>query len=98
VRVPVTRDSREGPEILASLPTITLIPDFPDCCRIKEANAVVKFTISTGVKPSPGFPPMVPRIPEIDLISVIVFCLADYNKLIAKIILQFTVYAKIIQY
>ena len=28
-------------------------------------------TISTGESPSPGFPPMVPRIPEIDLIRLI---------------------------
>ena len=31
--------------------------------------AAVYFTISTGVSPSPGFPPIVPLIPEIDLIS-----------------------------
>jgi hypothetical protein len=26
--------------------------------------------MSTGEKPSPGLPPMVPRIPEMDLMSV----------------------------
>ena len=30
----------------------------------------VNFTTSIGVKASPGLPPMVPLIPEIDLISV----------------------------
>jgi len=33
-------------------------------------NAEVNFTISTGVKPSPAAPPMVPLMPEIDFISV----------------------------
>jgi hypothetical protein len=34
-------------------------------------KAAVNFTISSGVSPSPGFPPMVPLIPEIDLIRLI---------------------------
>jgi len=31
----------------------------------------VNFTMSIGVRLSPGWPPMVPRIPDMDLISVI---------------------------
>ena len=34
-------------------------------------QAEVNFVISSGVKLLPGIPPIVPRIPEIDLISVI---------------------------
>jgi hypothetical protein len=30
----------------------------------------VNFTVSRGVRPSPILPPMVPLIPEIDLINV----------------------------
>jgi hypothetical protein len=33
-------------------------------------KAEVNFTISTGVSPSPAAPPMVPRMPEIDFMSV----------------------------
>jgi hypothetical protein len=36
---------------------------------IQVPNAAVNFTTSRGVRLSPGLPPMVPRIPEIDLIS-----------------------------
>ena len=35
------------------------------------ANAAVNLTISRGVRPSPTGPPIVPRIPDIDLISAI---------------------------
>ena len=33
------------------------------------AKAAVNFTISSGVRPSPAGPPIVPRIPEIDFMS-----------------------------
>ena len=33
----------------------------------------MNLTISSGVSPSPALPPMVPRIPEIDFISDILF-------------------------
>ena len=42
-------------------------------CWIIEANAAVNLTVSIGVNESPGLPPIVPRIPEIDLISVMRF-------------------------
>ncbi|CUP44213.1 Uncharacterised protein [Segatella copri] len=38
---------------------------------MKVAYAEVNLTISSGFKVSPAGPPIVPRIPEIDLISVI---------------------------
>ena len=38
---------------------------------INVAYAVVNFTMSRGLSVSPVCPPMVPRMPEIDLISVI---------------------------
>jgi hypothetical protein len=34
--------------------------------------AELKFTTSIGVNPSPGTPPIVPRIPEMDLIKATV--------------------------
>jgi hypothetical protein len=37
---------------------------------ISAPNAAVYLTMSIGVSPSPGVPPMVPLIPEIDLIKV----------------------------
>jgi hypothetical protein len=40
------------------------------------AKAEVKRMISNGVNPWPGRPPMVPRIPEIEAISVI----SNHNK------------------
>ncbi len=36
---------------------------------MKRAYAAVNFTMSSGLKPSPGRPPIVPRMPEMDLIS-----------------------------
>jgi hypothetical protein len=39
---------------------------------IHVPNAAANFTTSTGVNASPGFPPIVPRIPEIDFIKVTV--------------------------
>jgi hypothetical protein len=33
--------------------------------------------MSSGLKPSPGTPPMVPRMPDIDLISVTAICFAQ---------------------
>ena len=41
------------------------------CSSKKVAKAVVNLTTSTGVRFSPMVPPIVPRIPEMDLISVI---------------------------
>jgi hypothetical protein len=46
---------------------------------IKQIKADVSFTISIGVNPSSGLPPMVPRNPEIDLINGII--LKFYAKL-----------------
>ena len=34
-----------------------------------QPNADANFTISIGVRDSPGFPPMVPRMPEMLLIN-----------------------------
>jgi len=59
-----------GPEVRASRPrtTFSLVPR---CNPDKSvAKAAVYLTRSTGVSPAPGLPPMVPLIPEIDLINV----------------------------
>jgi hypothetical protein len=39
---------------------------------MKRAYAVVNFTTSSGVRLSAGEPPIVPRMPDIDFMSVIV--------------------------
>ena len=41
--------------------------------RRKVAYAAVNFTTSRGVSPCPGAPPIVPRMPDIDLMSDIAF-------------------------
>ena len=38
---------------------------------IQSAYPVANFTTSGGVRASPGTPPMVPLIPEIDLINIL---------------------------
>jgi hypothetical protein len=58
---------------------------------IMEPNAAVYFTISMGVRPSPAAPPMVPLMPEMDLINVTVlyfFWVRKFNapKTIAKFV------------
>jgi len=40
---------------------------------MKVEKAAAKFTASIGVRLEPGFPPMVPRVPEMEDISVIYF-------------------------
>ena len=71
--VPHTSCSTMGPLIRASRPTTTLnLPAFGDAClRILSQYAYVNLTMSTGVRLSPQAPPTVPRMPEIDLMSVI---------------------------
>ena len=62
-----------SPEIRASRPT-TILPR-PSVLALRFMNvayAVVNLTMLSGLRVSPVGPPIVPRIPEIDLISVIV--------------------------
>jgi hypothetical protein len=59
-----------APEIRASRPTTILSLLFPEFCFAHVAYEAVNFTTSSGLNPSPGFPPIVPRIPEIDFIKV----------------------------
>lgn len=62
-----TRSEIIFPEGLASRPTTTfLLPSV----RIIRAKAAVNFTTSKGVRASPLLPPIVPLIPDIDLINV----------------------------
>ena len=74
MRVPTTSCSTMSPDRRASLPTTTLYRS-PLGCGFRwgrvAAYAAVNLTISTGVRALPGAPPMVPRMPEMDLISVI---------------------------
>ena len=69
VRVAHTRLSTIGPETRASRPTTIRFDAHSELLRINAAYAAVNLTTSRGLRPSPGRPPMVPRIPEIDLIS-----------------------------
>ena len=72
-RVPHTRFSTITPLRRASRPTTTLYLAALGALRLRNSlqYAYVNLTMSTGVRASPGAPPMVPLIPEIDLISVI---------------------------
>lgn len=72
--VDVTNCCTMSPDGRASLPTTTAGFDFnlDERFIIHSEYPAVNFTMSTGVNPSPGFPPMVPLIPEIDLINVTV--------------------------
>ena len=71
IRVPTTTFFTISPEIRASRPTTILLLFTVHVLRISVAYADVNFTMSSGFKPTPAPPPMVPRIPEIDLIRVI---------------------------
>ena len=70
VKVETTIELTIGPEIRASRPTTTVGFCLPELTFTQVAKAAAYFTRSMGLRPSPGCPPMVPRIPEIDLISV----------------------------
>ena len=71
ISVPHTTFLTIGPEIRASRPT-TIFNFFPGCLRaMKVAYAETNLTMSSGFSVSPARPPIVPRMPEIDLISVI---------------------------
>jgi hypothetical protein len=63
-----TKAETIGPEIRASLPMI--IVGFSLFFVMIEAKEAANLTTSTGVKPLPGSPPMVPLIPDIDFINV----------------------------
>src|ERR1700722_515824 len=60
-----------SPLILASRP-ITIF--FPFFCRIRPPKAAVNLTTSSGERVSPGFPPIVPLIPEMLLINATDAC------------------------
>ena len=84
ISVPHTTFLTIGPEIRASRPT-TIFSFFPGCLRaMKVAYAETNLTMSSGFSVSPARPPIVPRMPEIDLISVI---LKIFLKGIALIVL-----------
>ena len=57
-----------GPELRPSRPTM-ITGEFV-FLLINVAKADVNDTISTGVRLSPAVPPIVPRMPDIDLINV----------------------------
>ncbi len=63
-----------GPDSRASRPTTMVSGLLLSLLlsRVIRAKAVVNLTMSIGVRFSPAAPPMVPRMPEIDLISVII--------------------------
>jgi hypothetical protein len=69
--VELTSKLTKGPDIRASLPITTTGLSSPDASFTHKAYPVAKRIISGGVRPSPGAPPMVPLIPEIDLINII---------------------------
>ena len=70
IRVPHTTFFTISPEIRASRPTTNLLLVLVVVLRISVAYADVNLTMSSGLRPSPAWPPIVPRIPEIDFINV----------------------------
>ena len=71
ISVPHTTFLTIGPETRASRPT-TIFSFFSGCLRaMNVAYAETNLTMSSGFSVSPARPPIVPRMPEIDLISVI---------------------------
>ena len=71
INVLFTNPATIEPEILASRPITTLRLSF--FCFSQWAKAAVITTMSMAVKFSPGRPPMVPLVPEIDFIKVTLF-------------------------
>ncbi|MPN04603.1 hypothetical protein SDC9_151846 [bioreactor metagenome] len=80
VRVPVMILCTILPDIRASLPTTIFGLAFPVEFLINRAYADANFTMSTGVRLSPTRPPIVPLIPDMDLISVIALYDCDSNR------------------
>ena len=72
INVPTTTLRTIGPERRASRPTTILLFFIVQVLLIKVAYADVNFTMSKGVRPLLVAPPIVPRMPEIDLIKVII--------------------------
>ena len=72
IKVPHIMFLTISPEMRPSRPT-TIFNRLPSSAffLINVAYADVNFTISKGFRVSPGRPPIVPRIPDIDLINVI---------------------------
>ena len=64
-----------SPEMRASRPTTILFSYCPTKGRRSIAKAVTDFTMSSGLSVSPVSPPIVPRKPAMDLISVILIML-----------------------
>ena len=74
IRVPQTQWLTISPEMRASRPTTIFFCTFPPTFAARSvAYAVTDFTMSSGLSVSPVWPPMVPRKPEIDFMSVIYF-------------------------
>ena len=71
VSVEQTKSDTIWPDSLASRPMTTLSRWFGCCNFSHEPYAEANLTVSIGVRPSLIVPPIVPLIPEIDLISVI---------------------------
>ena len=80
IKEPATRWFTISPEIRASRPTTIFTDFFSLFCLIQIAKAELNFTISIGLNPSPDLPPIVPLIPEIDLINVTVICFLQVCK------------------
>ena len=56
-------------------PMANTIGLYPLLARVQVPNAEANLTMSTGVNPAPGFPPIVPLIPEIDFINATTYFL-----------------------
>lgn len=82
ISVPHTTFLTISPEMRASRPTTMVLLFTVVVRRINAAYADVNFTMSNGFSVSPTWPPIVPRMPEIDLISVIIrvfMCIIEFH-------------------
>ena len=72
-KVCCTKAAIMGPEMRASRPmtTLSFFPGY--CCCSQVPYAAANLTASIGVRPWSTRPPIVPRIPEMDLMSVMRF-------------------------
>ncbi len=78
-RVDTTMPLTISPLRRASRPTTMTLLVLVVVLRMNVAYAAVNLTMSSGERPSPGAPPIVPRMPEIDLMSDIFYGLDFYG-------------------
>ncbi len=85
-RVDTTMPLTISPLSRASRPTTITLLVRVVVFLMKVAYAAVNFTMSRGDSPSPGAPPMVPLIPEIDFMSDMMGYGLDFAWIVAQVV------------